>query len=61
AENPAFPFCSSRCKWVDLSKWISGEYYIAVGSEESERDAPVAGLHGSDPRQGPASASEEVN
>ena len=61
ANNPAFPFCSARCKWVDLSKWIGGEYRIAVGSEESERDAPVAGQAGGYQPQGAPSAPEEVN
>jgi len=25
---PTFPFCSSRCKMVDLGKWLGGEYVI---------------------------------
>lgn len=28
AQNPAFPFCSSRCKLLDLSRWLGGEYRI---------------------------------
>ena len=24
-----FPFCSERCKLVDLDKWLSEEYYIS--------------------------------
>jgi len=27
-ENPAFPFCSARCKQVDLGKWLSEEYRV---------------------------------
>ncbi|MCC7373516.1 MAG: DNA gyrase inhibitor YacG [Verrucomicrobiales bacterium] len=23
------PFCSQRCKWVDLSKWLNEEHRIA--------------------------------
>jgi endogenous inhibitor of DNA gyrase (YacG/DUF329 family) len=36
--NPAFPFCSARCKTVDLGKWLTEEYRIPVGppSEEDE-------------------------
>jgi endogenous inhibitor of DNA gyrase (YacG/DUF329 family) len=22
------PFCSERCKWLDLAKWMDGEYRI---------------------------------
>jgi endogenous inhibitor of DNA gyrase (YacG/DUF329 family) len=28
AGPPSFPFCSPRCKLVDLSKWLSGSYRI---------------------------------
>jgi endogenous inhibitor of DNA gyrase (YacG/DUF329 family) len=25
---PAFPFCSDRCRLVDLGRWIDGAYVI---------------------------------
>ena len=25
-DNPFRPFCSDRCKLIDLGKWASGEY-----------------------------------
>ncbi len=24
----AKPFCSDRCKWVDLGRWLRGDYVI---------------------------------
>ncbi|HXX56797.1 MAG TPA: DNA gyrase inhibitor YacG [Thermodesulfovibrionales bacterium] len=27
-ENPWKPFCSERCKFIDLGKWASEEYRI---------------------------------
>lgn len=27
-ENPWKPFCSERCKLIDLGKWVSEEYKI---------------------------------
>jgi len=27
-DNPFRPFCSERCKLVDLSKWVSDEYRV---------------------------------
>ena len=27
-DNPFRPFCSERCKLVDLSKWVSEEYSV---------------------------------
>lgn len=29
----AFPFCSERCRLVDLGNWLDGKYRIA-GSDE---------------------------
>jgi uncharacterized protein len=26
--NGAFPFCSDRCKLLDLGKWLGGEYRV---------------------------------
>jgi uncharacterized protein len=36
AENPSFPFCSPRCKMVDLGKWLSEEYRVPVEEESDE-------------------------
>lgn len=38
-ENPWRPFCSERCKLIDLGKWASEEYRIEgeEAGEESER------------------------
>lgn len=37
-----FPFCSHRCKVIDLGKWLSGDYAIpsrpSEGGELSSRD-----------------------
>jgi uncharacterized protein len=38
--NPLFPFCSERCKLIDLGRWLSGKYQIPVddSARESLRD-----------------------
>ena len=28
AQNESFPFCSARCKMVDLGKWLNEEYRV---------------------------------
>jgi endogenous inhibitor of DNA gyrase (YacG/DUF329 family) len=38
-ENAFFPFCSERCKLVDLGKWFAGEYRIPV-APPPEGDSP---------------------
>ncbi|HEV3166630.1 MAG TPA: DNA gyrase inhibitor YacG [Isosphaeraceae bacterium] len=32
---PSFPFCSDRCKLIDLGRWIDGAYAVPA-SESSE-------------------------
>ena len=32
------PFCSPRCRDVDLNRWLSGTY-VVPGSENDEEDA----------------------
>jgi uncharacterized protein len=27
--DPEFPFCSERCRTIDLGKWASGQYVIS--------------------------------
>lgn len=34
-----YPFCSPRCKAVDLNRWLSGSYAIPVRDDEDE-DSP---------------------
>jgi endogenous inhibitor of DNA gyrase (YacG/DUF329 family) len=29
-ENPAAPFCSDRCKLIDLDRWLLGEYVVST-------------------------------
>lgn len=28
-KNPEFPFCSERCRLIDLGRWASGGYVIS--------------------------------
>ncbi|MEI8355885.1 MAG: DNA gyrase inhibitor YacG [Deltaproteobacteria bacterium] len=35
--NPSRPFCSERCKSIDLAAWASGEYHFA-GEKKPEED-----------------------
>jgi len=36
--NPHRPFCSERCKLVDLGHWLSEDYRISVPKEILEED-----------------------
>ena len=35
-----FPFCSERCKLIDLGRWLGGKYQIpVVEKDESDKTA----------------------
>ena len=58
ASDPEFPFCSDRCRIIDLGKWVSGGYVISTPVNDPEsggeaeytehRDRPLGGV-----RKGP--------
>lgn len=33
-----YPFCSNRCRELDLSRWLKGAYAIPVADDESKAD-----------------------
>ena len=35
ATRADYPFCSPRCKDVDLTRWLSGSYVIPATEEEA--------------------------
>lgn len=47
-KNPVFPFCSPRCRAIDLGKWLGEEYRIPGPHPDAE-----------DPDQPARPASEE--
>lgn len=36
ARDPEFPFCSERCRRIDLGKWASGKYVISTPINDPE-------------------------
>ena len=34
--EPEFPFCSERCRLIDLGKWASGAYMISSPTNEAD-------------------------
>ncbi|HYG70016.1 MAG TPA: DNA gyrase inhibitor YacG [Anaeromyxobacteraceae bacterium] len=44
--NPAAPFCSERCRLLDLGKWLGGDYRIpgpSLGDVGADGEAPASG------------------
>ena len=44
-EYPDYPFCSRRCRIIDLGRWL-GEGYRVPGPSDAEPDSPEAGDEG---------------
>ena len=41
AESPFRPFCSERCKMIDLGAWASEEYRVAVKGDDDTNPEPA--------------------
>ena len=37
-----YPFCSDRCRNLDLSRWLTGAYAIPVADNEAEEEGEEA-------------------
>jgi len=33
-----FPFCSARCRTIDLGRWASGQYVVRASTPEQEEE-----------------------
>jgi hypothetical protein len=38
-----FPFCSERCRWVDLGRWLEGDYRVPLEPSGDEKEAEKPG------------------
>ncbi len=36
--NATYPFCSDRCKLIDLGRWLDGKYLIPLERPVSDTD-----------------------
>jgi uncharacterized protein len=44
--NPFRPFCSERCKLIDLDNWFSGRYRVSAPAASPEESAETEGSAG---------------
>jgi endogenous inhibitor of DNA gyrase (YacG/DUF329 family) len=42
-ESPWVPFCSQRCKDVDLGRWLRGDYRVASDRPDTDPESPPVG------------------
>jgi hypothetical protein len=39
-DSPALPFCSHRCRLIDLGRWLDEGYGMAIEREEEADEEP---------------------
>lgn len=44
----AWPFCSPRCKLIDLGRWLNGVYQVPVSAPQDHLDVPDSPAAGCD-------------
>ena len=50
AKEPSLPFCSARCKQIDLGRWLGGNYVVPGRPlEEEELDEANRDAGNADP------------
>ena len=47
-QSPFFPFCSDRCKLIDLGRWLDGKYQIPIVDREDQHGSAGDGAAGDD-------------
>ena len=47
SQDAEFPFCSERCRLIDLGKWASGQYVVTSPVQDAE-DGEVRNHPGTD-------------
>ena len=43
-ESKYRPFCSQRCRLIDLGEWAQGKYTVAAEEDDTLSDSMVGGL-----------------
>jgi endogenous inhibitor of DNA gyrase (YacG/DUF329 family) len=43
SNDDQFPFCSQRCRTIDLGRWASGAYVIPTPIEDVEKEDELQG------------------
>jgi endogenous inhibitor of DNA gyrase (YacG/DUF329 family) len=47
-DNPFRPFCSERCKLLDLGHWVDGDYRVPAQEERPSAEQLTGGPDGAD-------------
>lgn len=60
ADGAAFPFCSRRCRLLDLDRWVSGKYVVSRPMDSRDVEELEATLEGRPPSRGVLGAPDDL-
>jgi uncharacterized protein len=62
-DEPDFPFCSDRCRLIDLGKWASGGYVISTPINQGDQfgEADYTGHDRRMPKSGGTAQHDDRN
>jgi hypothetical protein len=46
ADSPAAPFCSDRCRTIDLARWLEEKYHVPAPPPSDDEDSEAAEAEG---------------
>jgi endogenous inhibitor of DNA gyrase (YacG/DUF329 family) len=49
-DNPFLPFCSERCRLLDLGCWLDGNYHVAGEKVDQQQEREEQEPHGDEER-----------
>lgn len=58
-DSPAYPFCSQRCRLLDLDRWITGKFVVSRPLDARDVEELEATLEGAEPSARHAAADDE--
>ncbi len=61
SETAYRPFCSARCRDVDLGRWLGGGYAIAGGETDADEDGEEATAPGTAENRPPQGAADDAD
>jgi endogenous inhibitor of DNA gyrase (YacG/DUF329 family) len=40
-DYPDYPFCTKRCRMIDLGRWLGEDYRVAGKDDDEDRSTPA--------------------
>ena len=51
AKSPPLPFCSDRCRQIDLGRWLGEQYSVPIPRSDDEDESPESAENPAEPEE----------